>query len=244
MFMPKNTIQNKNPAEILRLPFGCPMMGDRKIMQPPERRIDMFPCDLVKEKALAFGLHPKLKGKIFLAGGLAPWVISGENSNRLHRDIDFVVPLSEMETVRTFLKDQGLYDQTHDSLFLSCNQEKIDFGTEVFLDGLPVSFTPFFEENNNLYQRDFTTADFSTKDSLVPPSLPNLSPEDYITAYALSDGQKLYCTSLEFVYAKKSRKNRPKDQGDLQKMKQIGLKEDLLQHISASFSQGALEIKP
>jgi hypothetical protein len=244
MFMPKNTIQNKNPAEILRLPFGCPMMGDRKIMQPPERRIDMFPCDLVKEKALAFGLHPKLKGKIFLAGGLAPWVISGENSNRLHSDIDFVVPLSEMETVRTFLKDQGLYDQTHDSLFLSCNQEKIDFGTEVFLDGLPVSFTPFFEENNNLYQRDFTTADFSTKDSLVTLCLPNLSPEDYITAYALSDGQKLYCTSLEFVYAKKSRKNRPKDQGDLQKMKQIGLKEDLLQHISASFSQGALEIKP
>lgn len=166
----------------------------------------MFPCDLVKEKALAFGLHPKLKGKIFLAGGLAPWVISGENSNRLHSDIDFVVPLSEMETVRTFLKDQGLYDQTHDSLFLSCNQEKIDFGTEVFLDGLPVSFTPFFEENNNLYQRDFTTADFSTKDSLVTLCLPNLSPEDYITAYALSDGQKLYCTSLEFVYAKKEPK--------------------------------------
>ena len=184
--MIKNTIQNKNPAEILRLPFGCPMMRDRKIMQPPERRIDMFPCDLVKEKALAFGLHPKLKGKIFLAGGLAPWVISGEISNRLHSDIDFVVPLSEMETVRTFLKEQGLYDQTHDSLFLPCNQEKIDFGTEVFLDGLPVSFTPFFEENNNLYQRDFTTADFSTKDSLVTLCLPNLSPEDYITAYVLS----------------------------------------------------------
>nr|WP_294655085.1 hypothetical protein [uncultured Anaerotignum sp.] len=204
----------------------------------------MFPCDLVKEKALAFGLHPKLKGKIFLAGGLAPWVISGENSNRLHSDIDFVVPLSEMETVRTFLKEQGLYDQTHDSLFLSCNQEKIDFGTEVFLDGLPVSFTPFFEENNNLYQRDFTTADFSTKDSLVTLCLPNLSPEDYITAYALSDGQKLYCTSLEFVYAKKSRKNRPKDQGDLQKMKQIGLNENLLKHITDSFSSAVLEIKP
>lgn len=204
----------------------------------------MFPCDLVKEKALAFGLHPKLKGKIFLAGGLAPWVISGENSNRLHSDIDFVVPLSEMETVRTFLKEQGLYDQTHDSLFLSCNQEKIDFGTEVFLDGLPVSFTPFFEENNNLYQRDFTTADFSTKDSLVILCLPNLSPEDYITAYALSDGQKLYCTSLEFVYAKKSRKNRPKDQGDLQKMKQNGLNENLLKHITDSFSSAVLEIKP
>lgn len=204
----------------------------------------MFPYDLVKEKALAFGLHPKLKGKIFLAGGLAPWVISGENSNRLHSDIDFVVPLSEMETVRTFLKEQGLYDQTHDSLFLPCNQEKIDFGTEIFLDGLPISFTLFFKENNNLVQRDFTTADFNAKDSLVTLCLPNLSPEDYITAYALHDGQKLYCTSLEFVYAKKSRKNRPKDQRDLQKMKQIGLKEDLLQRISASFSQGVLEIKP
>ena len=204
----------------------------------------MFPCDFVKEKALTFGLHPKLKDKIFLAGGLVPWVISGEDSNRLHSDIDFVVPLSEMETVRTFLKEQELYDQTHDSLFLPCNKEKVDFGTEIFLDGLPISFTPFFKENNNLVQRDFTTADFSTKDSLMTLSLPNLTPEDYITAYALPDGQKLCCTSLEFVYAKKSRKNRPKDQGDLQKMKQIGLKENRLKRISASFSHGVLEIKP
>lgn len=204
----------------------------------------MFPCDLVKEKALAFGLHPKLNGKIFLAGGLVPWVLSGEDSHRLHSDIDFVVPLSEMETVRAFLKEQGLYDKNHDSLFLPSNQEKVDFGTEIFLDGLPVSFTPFFTENNKLIQRDFTTADFSNKDSLVTLCLPNLSPEDYITAYALPDGQKLCCTSLEFVYAKKSRKNRPKDQRDLQKMKQIGLKEDILQRISVAFSQGALEIKP
>lgn len=204
----------------------------------------MFPCDLVKEKALAFGLHPKLNGKIFLAGGLVPWVISGEDSNRLHSDIDFVVPLSEMEPVRAFLKEQGLYDKNHDSLFLSCNKEKVDFGTETFLDGLPISFTPFFEENDNLVQRDFTTADFSTKDSLVTLCLPNLSPEDYITAYNLPDGQKLYCTSLEFVYAKKSQKNRPKDQGDLQKMKQIGLNENLLKHITDSFSSAALEIKP
>lgn len=204
----------------------------------------MFPYDLVKEKALAFGLHPKLKGKIFLAGGLVPWVISGEDSHRLHSDIDFVVPLSEMETVRTFLKEQRLYDQTHDSLFLPCNQEKIDFGTEIFLDDLPVSFTPFFAENNNLFQRDFTTADFSTKDSLVTLCLPNLTPEDYITAYALPDGQKLYCNSLEFVYTKKNRKNRAKDQADLQKMKQIGLKETLLNCISDSFSSSVLEIKP
>lgn len=67
----------------------------------------MFPCDFVKEKALTFGLHPKLKDKIFLAGGLVPWVISSEDSNRLHSDIDFVVPLSEMETIRAFLKEQG-----------------------------------------------------------------------------------------------------------------------------------------
>lgn len=204
----------------------------------------MFPCDFVKEKALTFGLHPKLKDKIFLAGGLVPWVISSEDSNRLHSDIDFVVPLSEMETIRAFLKEQGLYDYTHDSLFLSCNKEKVDSGTEIFLDGLPISFTPFFKENNKLIQRDFTTADFSTKDSLVTLSLPNLSPEDYITAYALPDGQKLCCTSLEFVYAEKSRKNRPKDQGDLQKMKQIGLNENLLKHITDSFYSAVLEIKP
>ncbi|WP_418418523.1 hypothetical protein, partial [Anaerotignum lactatifermentans] len=143
-----------------------------------------------------------------------------------------------------FLKEQGLYDHTHDSLFLSCNKEKVDFGTEIFLDGLPISFTPFFEKNNNLFQQDFATADFSTKDSLVTLSLPNLSPENYITAYTLPDGQKLCCTSLEFVYAKKSRKNRPKDQGDLQKMKQIGLNENLLKHITDSFSSAVLEIKP
>ena len=66
----------------------------------------------------------------------------------------------------------------------------------------------------------------------------------YITAYALPHGQKLYCTSLEFVYAKKNRKNRPKDQGDLQKMKQIGLNENLLKHITDAFSSAVLEIKP
>ena len=100
-------------------------------------------------------------------------------------------------------------------------------------------------KSQDVYKRqDFTTADFSTKDSLVTLSLPNLSPEDYITAYALPDGQKLCCTSLEFVYAKKSRKNRPKDQGDLQKMKQIGLKESRLKHITGSFSSAVLEIKP
>lgn len=60
----------------------------------------MFPCDFVKEKALTFGLHPKLKDKIFLAGGLVPWVISGEDSNRLHSDIDFVVPLSRGSSFR------------------------------------------------------------------------------------------------------------------------------------------------
>lgn len=148
-----------------------------------------------------------------------------------------------METIRAFLKEQGLYDHTHDSLFLSCNKEKVDFGTEIFLDGLPISFTPFFKENNNLVQRDFATADFSTKDSLVTLCLPNLSPENYITAYTLPDGQKLHCTSLEFVYAKKSRKNRPKDQGDLQKMKQIGLNENRLKHMNNSFSNAILEIK-
>lgn len=74
--------------------------------------------------------------------------------------------------------------------------------------------------------------------------LPNLSSEDYITAYTLPDGQKLHCTSLEFVYAKKSRKNRPKDQGDLQKMKQIGLNENRLKHITDSFFSAVLEIKP
>lgn len=106
--------------------------------------------------------------------------------------------------------EQGLYDHPHDSLFLPCNKENVDFGTEIFLDGLPISFTPFFEENNTLVQRDFATADFSTKDSLVTLSLPNLPSEDYITAYALPDGQKLCCTSLEFVYAKRAERTAPR----------------------------------
>lgn len=203
----------------------------------------MFPCDLVKEKALAFGLHPKLNGKIFLAGGLVPWVLSGEDSNRLHSDIDFVVPLSEMETVRAFLKEQGLYDKTHDSLFLPCNKEKIDFGAEIFLDNLPISFTPFFMENNCLIQRDFTTADFSAKDSLVTLRLPVLSPEDYITSCPLSHGQKLYCTSLEFVYIKKIRKNRPKDLPDLRQMETMGLDQSRLARIAAAFSKSNQEIQ-
>lgn len=204
----------------------------------------MFPCGFVKEKALSLAQNPNLIGKVFLAGGLVPWLLSGKNSNRLHSDIDFVVPLHEMETIRRFLKEQGLYDPAHDSLFLSCNKEQIDFGTEIFLEDLPIGFTPFFTAQGSLIQRDFTTADFSAKNSLVTLYLPELSLADYITSYPLPNGQSLYCTSLEFIYAKKNRKNRPKDLPDLQQIRQMGIDQNRLARITAAFSKSTSEIQP
>lgn len=203
----------------------------------------MFPYPFVKEKALSLAQNPDLIGKTFLAGGLVPWVLSHQNSNRLHNDIDFVVPLHEMAAIRRFLKEHGLYDPSHDSQLLPCNKEQIDFGTEIFLEDLPVSFTPFFTSQGNLIQRDFTTADFRAKDSLVTLRLPGLSLADYITSYPLSHGQKLYCTSLEFIYAKKSRKNRLKDEADLEQMRQMRLDENRLARITTAFSKSTLDIQ-
>lgn len=46
---------------------------------------------------------PGLAGRAFLQGGLAPWIVSGRDSGRLHGDVDVSVRLDDMPAVRAWL---------------------------------------------------------------------------------------------------------------------------------------------
>ena len=52
---------------------------------------------------------------VFVSGGIVPWLVSKNNSNRNHGDIDMVVSKEDMPKVRNYLVQHNLYDQLLDS---------------------------------------------------------------------------------------------------------------------------------
>lgn len=47
-----------------------------------------------------------LAGKIFLMGGLVPWIVSGQDSGRQHGDVDLAVRAEDMPAARTWLAER------------------------------------------------------------------------------------------------------------------------------------------
>ena len=58
--------------------------------------MNMFSCKEVKEVVRLLMGEQKVKDKIYVAGGIAPWILSGNDSGRKHGDIDIVVEKDDM----------------------------------------------------------------------------------------------------------------------------------------------------
>ena len=78
--------------------------------------MNMFSCKEVKEVVISLMGEQKVKDKIYVAGGIVPWILSGNDSGRKHGDIDIVVEKDDMGTVREFLRDKGYYKVEFDSM--------------------------------------------------------------------------------------------------------------------------------
>lgn len=76
-------------------------------------------CTQAKSAAFQVLLAPSLQGKVFLEGGLVPWVISGRDSPRKHDDADFAVREEDMYVVRNWLKVRAYTAMT--SILLTYN---------------------------------------------------------------------------------------------------------------------------
>lgn len=78
-------------------------------------------CAQAKTAALRVLGEESLAGKIFLMGGLVPWVVSGRDSGRLHSDVDLAVRAEDMPAVRTWLAEREPRVAVLDSLDPPCN---------------------------------------------------------------------------------------------------------------------------
>lgn len=163
------------------------------MLQADTAAIKSVPFSLACSVAMRVLTAPALVGKVFLEGGLVPWIVSGRDSRRLHGDVDISLRIADMPDVRTWLVAEGLYDRALDSLNLPCNEECGDFGVHSVIDGVFVSFCSFFFEGAELHQRN--------------------------AALEVTDG---FDALLEAVRASKIMSNREKDAHDIAEIDRIG----------------------
>lgn len=164
---------------------------------------------------------PGLAGRVFLEGGLVPWVVSGCDSGRPHGDVDIAVRLSDMPAARDWLAAEGLYDPALDSLNLSCNSGHGDFGAHALVDGVLVSFCPFFFEGD-LHQRNAALVAADGFDALLEATVPGVMEGDLFEVRALPGGAVIGCAALEPVRAAKVMSGREKDARDIAEIDRIG----------------------
>ncbi|HIW77153.1 MULTISPECIES: hypothetical protein [Gordonibacter] len=193
-------------------------------------------CAQAKAAALRVMCAPELVSKVFLEGGLVPWVLSGKDSGRLHGDIDFSVRLEDMPTVRTWLKHEALYDPSLDSCRIPCNTGGEEYGIHAYIDGVLASFCPFFFRDGTLVQRNAEQAAFAGYDALLEATIPSLDEADFVETRELPDGTRAGFATLEACRAAKAASDRPKDLADIAELDRLGYDEKRMERVAQAFA--------
>lgn len=203
--------------------------------------INPVPFSRARAVAMRVLTAPELAGKVFLEGGLVPWVASGRESGRLHGDVDLSVRLADMPAVRTWLVAEGLYDAALDSLRLPCNAGFGDFGIHAVVDGALVSFCPFFfAADGGLHQRNAALKAADGFDALLEATASGIAESDFVEERVLPDGVRIGCATLEACRAAKAASGREKDAHDIAEIDRIGIDAGRCARIAGAF--GAMRV--
>lgn len=142
----------------------------------------------------------KLSDYLILAGGIVPYLIFNQNSNRLHSDIDFICKIEDIDKIKDIFTSYGHYEREFDSL----NILKKDYGFEMFIDNIKVGVYPF-EYSDGIIQYSY---DSKTKEGKIKNI--NLDYDDYI-----SSNKDFKYMSLEVILKSKVLAFRQKDIYDI-----------------------------
>lgn len=186
------------------------------------KELNGFNCKEVKDTVFYLMKNKLLQGKVFVAGGIVPYIYSGRDSGRKHTDIDIVVKHTDMPAIRSFLKEEGCYQEAFDSVLFSYNTQKTDYGIEAFIQNIPVNFAPYEVSGSNILQRNFSLKTLSGFDGLLQVTMENIKEGDYITAF-VQDGVQIGSYTLEMVQSAKENSDREKDKQDILEIAHIGL---------------------
>lgn len=155
--------------------------------------------------------------QLFIAGGIVPYLLLNQDSNRLHDDIDTICRLEDIKSLREVFKQAGLYLEEWDSLKYASDGK--DYGFEMKIDGVPFGIYPFSYEKGILTQYSYDPYTNQCKIKIL--QLNQLS--DYITSYKSVDGKIYNTMSLEFIKMTKDFAKREKDIVDSLKIIETGL---------------------
>ena len=197
---------------------------------------DTASCAQAKTAALRVLRAPELSGKVFLEGGLMPWVLGGGDSGRKHGDVDFSVRLADMPVVRTWLESAGHYDPDLDSRRLACNAAGEDFGMHARIDGVLASFAPFFLRDGLLIQRNAQHRAFAGYDALLEATIEGLAEEDFVEMRKLPDGTRAGVSTVEACRAAKMASDRPTDLADIAELDRLGWDEVRMERVAGAFA--------
>lgn len=155
----------------------------------------------------------KTKVKLYLSGGVVPYVLLDENSNRRHKDLDLLCKKEDARMIREVFRHHDLYEPKRDSLTYTVNN--IDYGFEVVIDNVKVNISLFEETETGI-----TEYYFSSRNKIGRIKNINAKMNDYIVPYVSSDNKKYLTKSLELIIADKLLLNREKDKTDIQKIRE------------------------
>ena len=167
----------------------------------------------------------KTKVKLYMSGGVVPYILLGEKTARKHKDLNLLCKKEDMRIIREVFRNRDLYEPTKDSLTYTVNN--IDYGFEIIIDKVIVNISPFEETEEGI-----TEYYFNNKTKVGRIKNINTKLNDYIVPYVSSDNKKYLTKSLELIIADKLLLNRDKDKKDIEKIQECnGISMDKIKKI-------------
>ena len=162
-----------------------------------------------------------LDAPMYISGGIVPYLLLGQDSGRLHDDIDTIVDLKDIHELRKVFKDTPYYNADWDSL--NHVQDGNDYGFELNVDGVPVGIYPFIDDDDTILQYTYDPYTHECKIKRIPEK----KKENYVKTYTSTTGEVYTTMSLEYIKKSKDIAGRGKDIKDSAKIDEYGYDEDL-----------------
>ena len=184
-----------------------------------------FPYNEVLEVYHKIEKMNKTSAKLYLSGGLIPYVLLNEDSGRRHSNLDLLCSKDDIRMIREVFRKNNLYEPKRDSLTYTINN--IDYGFQVVIDKIKVNISVFEETDNGIVEYSF---DCHNRIGRIKNINAKLS--DYILPYVSSDNKKYTTLSLELLIANKLLMGGDKDKKDIEKIKECnGVSEEKIKKL-------------
>ena len=200
--------------------------GKQEQVAPPEEKKDpnreaQTFDDIKKALSTIEALTRFADAPMYIAGGTVPYLLLGQDSGRLHDDIDTLVDLKDIHELRRIFKKTPYYKEEWDSL--THVKDGNDYGFELDVDGTPVGVYPFIDDDDTILQYTYDPYNHQCKIKRIPEKKKG----NYVRTYTGTDGHTYHTMALEYIKKSKDKAGRGKDLKDSAKIDEFGYDEDL-----------------